>query len=188
MKHLGTKQIETERLVLRKFIKNDIELAFKNWMNDDFVTDFLRWPTHTNIITSKNLIYNWINSYKNNNFYQWAIVLKDINEPIGTISVLKIKEQIEMCHIGYCIGSRWWNNGITTEAFLAIIQFLFNEVKVNRIETQHDPNNPSSGKVMIKCGLKYEGTMRQADYNNKGIVDAAVYSILLCEYLEKHRI
>jgi len=34
----------------------------------------------------------------------------------------------------------------------------------------------------VKCGLKYEGTLRQADFNNKGIVDAAMYSILASEY------
>ncbi|HZK55225.1 MAG TPA: GNAT family protein [Desulfosporosinus sp.] len=60
--------------------------------------------------------------------------------------------------------------------------FLFDEVKVNRIESQHNPNNPNSGKVMVKCGLKYEGILRQADFSNRGIVDAAIYSLLSNEY------
>ena len=38
---------------------------------------------------------------------------------------------------------------------------------------------------MKKCGLKYEGTLRQADYSNKGIVDAAMYSILRSEWQER---
>jgi ribosomal-protein-alanine N-acetyltransferase len=89
---------------------------------------------------------------------------------------------LDIVHIGYCIGSKWWGQGITTEAFAGIIPFLFEEVGVNRIESQHDPNNPGSGKVMVKCGLKYEGTLRQADFSNKGIVDASMYSILSSEY------
>ena len=56
------------------------------------------------------------------------------------------------------------------------------EVGVNRIESQHDPNNPNSGLVMKKCGLKYEGTLRQADWSNKGIVDACMYSLLKAEW------
>ncbi|MDD2494985.1 MAG: hypothetical protein PHE29_07320 [Tissierellia bacterium] len=35
---------------------------------------------------------------------------------------------------------------------------------------------------MIKCGLKYEGALRQADVRNKGIVDASIYSLLASEY------
>ena len=69
--------------------------------------------------------------------------------------------------------------------FKAIIPFFFKEVGVNRIESQHDPNNPNSGKVMQKCGLKYEGTLRQADWNNKGIVDACMYSLLKSEWEEE---
>ena len=66
------------------------------------------------------------------------------------------------------------HQGITSEAFKAIIPFFFNEVCVNRIESQHDPNNPNSGYVMKKCGLKYEGTLRESAWNNKGIVDVCI--------------
>lgn len=93
-------------------------------------------------------------------------------------------EVTEKVQIGYCIGSRWWNQGITSEAFARIISFFFEQVKVNRIEAQHDPNNPSSGKVMKKCGLIYEGTLRKADWNNKGIVDSCVYGMLKENYMK----
>ncbi len=105
-----------------------------------------------------------------------------LDHNIGTISVIELNEKTEKVHIGYCLGSRWWHCGFTSEAFTAVIAFLFEEVKVNRIETWHDPQNPNSGKVMQKCGLIYEGTLRQADWNNKGIVDACVYGILASDY------
>ena len=87
-----------------------------------------------------------------------------------------------MVHIGYCIGRKWWNNGITSEALKELIRFFFEEVCVNRIESRHDPRNPNSGKVMTKHGLKYEGTMRQSDINNQGICDAAFYALLSEDY------
>jgi len=182
MNHLGTVKIETKRLLLRQFTEKDALAAFHNWTSDEKITEFLRWPTHKSIDITKNVLMDWIKSYEKKNFYQWAIELKVINEPIGTISVVNMKENLNIVHIGYCIGSKWWNQGITSEAFSGIIPFFFNEVKVNRIESQHDPNNPNSGKVMVKCGLKYEGTLRQADFSNKGIVDAAMYSILASDY------
>ena len=75
--------------------------------------------------------------------------------------------------------------GILSTLISAIISFFFEEVKVNRIESQHDPNNPNSGKVMLKCGLTYEGTLRQADWSNKGIVDACMYSFLASDYFQR---
>jgi len=184
MNHKGTKTIETERLMLRKVSLSDVPAANRNWMSDDKVTEFLRWETHSDISETERVITDWVGQYANPGFYQWAIVLKEINEPIGTISVVDRNEPLDILHVGYCIGSKWWHQGITSEAFRAIIPFFFDEVGVNRIEAQHDPNNPHSGDVMRKCGLQYEGTLRLADYSNKGIVDAAMYSFLRSEWEE----
>lgn len=184
MQHKGTKRIETERLILRKFTANDVEAAYKNWTSDEKVTEFLRWPTHKDISTTKRIIEEWVEQSKDNEFYQWAIELKELSEPIGTISVVDTNETLDIVHIGYAIGSKWWHMGYTSEAFAAIIPFLFEDVCANRIESQHDPNNPNSGLVMRKCGLKYEGTLRQADFSNKGVVDACMYSLLKSEWEE----
>lgn len=182
MEHKGTKSIETERLLLRQFNKDDAVAMFKNWESDSKVTEFLRWPTAIDISETEQVLNEWVQGYENLDFYQWAIVLKEIGEPIGSISVVDKNENLDIVHIGYCIGSKWWRQGLTTEAFKAIIPFFFEEVGINRIESQHDPNNPNSGMVMKKCGLRYEGTLRQADWSNKGIVDACMYSLLKSEW------
>lgn len=182
MNHLGTKEIKTERLTLRKFCLSDTAEVFQNWASDPNITKYLRWSAHSSLEITRNVLDEWIQSYRDPSFYQWSIVLDEINESVGTISVVDKNEKLDMVHIGYCIGSKWWKKGITSEAFAAIISYFFEEVKVNRIESQHDPNNPNSGRVMRKCGLTYEGTLRQADYNNQGVVDACVYSILADEY------
>ncbi len=184
MNHQGIITIETNRLLLRAFRLDDAPVAYKNWTSDDRVTEFLRWQTHSDLSVTEGVIEDWIEQSKSPDFYTWAIVLKEIDEPIGSISVVDKNEKLDMVHVGYCIGYKWWHQGITSEALQAIIAFFFNEVGVNRIEAQHDPNNPHSGDVMKKCGMKYEGTLRQADYSNKGIVDAAMYSLLRSEWSE----
>ena len=181
MKHCGTQRLETERLILRRFVIEDSEAMYKNWASDEEVTKYLMWPTHSSPEISKTVTENWVNSYSDEKFYQWAIVPKDVGEPIGGISVVHMKENISMVHIGYCIGKKWWNKGITSEALKAVMDFLFDEVKVNRIESRHDPRNPNSGKVMKKCGMKYEGTLRSSDWNNQGICDACYYALLKSE-------
>ena len=182
MKHCGTQTIETNRLILRRFELTDAQAMYRNWASDPEVTKYLTWPTHPSVEITAMVLGEWVKAYEQADCYQWAIVLKEMDEPVGTISVVDKNEHLNIVHIGYCIGSKWWHQGITSEAFSAIIPFLFEEVGANRIESQHDPNNPHSGNVMKKCGLVYEGTLRQADFSNKGIVDACMYSLLKEEW------
>lgn len=182
MKHCGTKYLETDRLILRRFKKEDAEAMYNNWASDNEVTKYLTWPPHSNQEVSQSILDGWVNSYSDDNFYQWAIVLKDNGDkPIGSISAVDIKEKTSMAHIGYCIGRAWWHKGITSEALRAVMDFLFDKVEANRIEARHDPRNPNSGKVMKKCGMKYEGTLRSFGWNNQGICDACYYALLKSE-------
>lgn len=182
MNHLGTKTIETERLIIRQFKIDDAKDMFNNWANDSEVTKYLTWPAHKNVEVSKSYLESVINKYSDTKTYDWGIELKEIQQVIGSIGVVRLHEETGCVHIGYCIGKRWWNKGITAEAFSAVIQFLMDEVNVNRIESRHDPHNPASGEVMKKCGLKYEGTLRQSDRNNQGLCDASWYALLKNEY------
>lgn len=183
MTHKGTVALETERLILRRFITEDADAMFRNWASDPEVIKFLMWPTHASVDVSKDVISSWIDLYSNDSHYSWAIVLKELMEPIGSIAAVKQDSEIDMVHIGYCIGRAWWHKGYTSEALSRLVRFFFEEVGVNRIESRHDPRNPNSGKVMQKAGLKYEGTLRESDWNNQGgFCDAAYYAILAEDY------
>ncbi|MDY5911028.1 MAG: GNAT family N-acetyltransferase [Inconstantimicrobium porci] len=183
MEHKGTKYIETERLILRPYTMRDKEAMFKNWASDDEVTKFLTWPTHKSVSVSETVLKDWVSNYENKDCYHWAIVLKENgDEPIGDIAVVnEIDERVKNAEIGYCIGREWWHKGITSEALKEVINFLFDEVGVNRVQARHDTKNPNSGAVMKKCGMKYEGTLRQTDWNNQGICDASYYGLLASE-------
>ncbi len=182
MKNCGTQRIETDRLILRRYVIEDADAMYKNWASDSEVTKFLTWQPHSSVEVSRGIIENWLKEYSDEKYYQWAIVLKDNgNEPIGDISVVHMKEDISMVHIGYCLGRAWWRRGIMSEALKAVTDFMFDTVEVNRVESRHDPMNPNSGKVMQKCGMKYEGTLRSADRNNQGICDACYYALLRSE-------
>lgn len=180
--HKGTQTIETSRLILRRAVREDAEPMFRNWASDSDVTKFLTWPAHSNIAVSEIVIGSWLQEYEKKSYYQWMIVLKELGEPIGSISAVRQNDRTEEAEIGYCIGSRWWHGGIMTEALAAVIRYLFTQVGMNRISARHDPNNPHSGSVMRKCGMKYEGTTRASDRNNQGLCDAAHYAILRSDW------
>lgn len=176
--HKGTQTIETPRLILRRAVREDAEVMFRNWASNPEVTKYLTWPTYRTVETAYPILDLWIEGYEKPDFYQWMIVLKEIGEPIGSISVVRQNDRVEEAEIGYCLGSKWWHRGIMSEALAAVIDYLFTEVGMNRIAARHDPNNPHSGGVMRKCGMIYEGTTLSSDKNNQGICDAAHYAIL----------
>ena len=182
MNHAGTQRIETKRLILRPFMAQDIEPAFRNWCSDDEVTKYLTWPTHRDISVTESVIRDWLSHYGEPDFYLWAIEPRLLGEPVGSISVVHINEHAGRMEVGYCIGKAWWHQGIVSEAYRAVIDYLFTRTDVNRVESRHDSNNPHSGQVMRKCGLTYEGTLRQSDWNNQGVADACWYGILREEY------
>ena len=184
--HKGTQTIETERLILRRFTMEDAEPMFRNWASDDAVTKYLTWPTHAGVEITKLVLTDWIGSYHKPDFYNWAIILKENgSEPIGSIAAVHINPKTNCATMGYCMSRTHWGKGIMAEALSALIDFFFGEVGINRIEADHDPNNPKSGKVMKKSGMTYEGTMRQAGLSNQGIIDVSRWAILRSGWEEK---
>lgn len=179
--HKGTRRIVTDRLELRRFEVGDAKAMYENWASDPEVTKYLTWPCHESVEATEGILREWVGRYEDADCYIWGMVPKEIGEPIGCISVVKQDEDIGMLQIGYCIGQKCWGQGYTPEALRAVIRYLFDEVGANRVEARHDPNNPNSGKVMLKCGMLYEGTMRQAGRNNQGICDESMYAILAGE-------
>ncbi|WP_297417912.1 GNAT family N-acetyltransferase [Clostridium sp.] len=175
----GTQQIETQRLILRRFEPSDSKYMYKNWATDSEVCKFLSWNPHKDLSETANIIEGWIKEYENADNYNWVIELKDIGEIIGQISIMQVNEKYSSCSVGYNISRQFYGNGIMTEALKAIISYLFKEVGMNRIEGRHNTLNPASGRVMQKSGMKFEGIMRQVQVNKFGeFYDLAVYSIL----------
>ena len=178
LNHIGTVTIETQRLILRRFVREDAEAMFENWASDPLVTQYLTWPTHENVEISAIVIEDWIARYCEPDYYQWAIELKDIHGLVGSISVVHHNDRVGKMEIGYCIGRKWWHCGITSEALAAVIDFLMEAVGAQRVEACHDPRNPYSGAVMAKCGMRFEGTQRQAGINNAGKCDLSWYAMI----------
>lgn len=182
MKHCGTQTLETKRLILRRFTVRDADAMYTNWASDPEVTRYLTWPAHAGVETSRAVLADWTAAYAQESCYQWAIVLKDrADEPIGSIGAVDVSDDIAAVQIGYCLGRRWWHQGIMSEALGAVMDFFFDAVGCNRVAGRHDPRNPHSGMVMQKCGMKYEGTQRSADRNNQGICDTSWYALLKAE-------
>lgn len=182
MNHMGTIKIRTNRLILRKFTMKDVDAMYKNWASEDEVTKYLTWPTHKGVNVTYKVLEEWTQQYNQPDYYNWAIELKDTGELIGNIVAGRLDEEKASAFLGWCLGTRWWGQGIMPESARAVVEYLFEEVGYNRIAAKHDSENTNSGRVMQKIGMTREGTFRASGKNNRGIVDEVYYSILREEY------
>ena len=183
MNMVGTQTIETERLILRKFVMEDAGDMYMNWCCDKEVTKYLTWLPHENVAVTKAILNEWIPMYENGNYFNWVMELKETGRIIGNISVVKLREDIGSADIGYCMGRVYWGKELMPEALKAVMDYLFDVVLINRIAASHDANNPKSGRVMEKTGMKKEGILRQAGMNNQGICDEVWHAMLRSDRL-----
>lgn len=106
--------------------------------------------------------------------------VKELNQIIGTIDVVRKSIRDKTAEIGYCYGSKYWGNGYGIEALTKVIDYLLNEVGFDLLEAKHFITNPASCKVMEKAGMKYEATLRKRmiDQYTGERIDLKVYSIM----------
>lgn len=181
MNHQGTQTLHTDRLTLRRFTLDDVEAMYANWAGDDQVTKYLSWPTHPDAEVTRAVLSTWVEQYAQDGFYNWAIVLNGVL--IGSISVVRCSEKDAWAEIGYVIGRAQWGQGLMTEALDAVLRFLFETVGLHRVMLRHDTENIASGRVMVKNGLAYEGTLRKHVHRKDDTWgDLAIYGILREEW------
>ena len=117
MKAIGTQILQTDRLILRRFVESDAEAMFQNWASSTENLTYVTWDPYSDVEVTRNSIRNWVASYTNPNYYKWAICLKENPEQvIGDISIVAIDENDSSCEIGYVLGKKYWGHGMMTEA------------------------------------------------------------------------
>ena len=170
MKYIGTKELETSRLILRRLKVDDYKTAYDNWCSNENVARYTLWKKHENSDITKSLFTMWERDYENLDTFRWIVILKDTNEAIGTIDVASKNYLIyDTAEIGYCYGEKFWGNGYATEALKRVIKYLFEEVELKTIYATYMEKNPKSGRVMIKAGMNYEGKLISRVIDGDGI-------------------
>ncbi len=147
---MNTPELETDRLILRKFTEEDMEALFEI-LKDEEVNRFLPWyPMKDLEETRKFYEERYAAEYARPQAYAYAICLKEDDRPIGYIKV-----DMEEAHdFGYGLRREFWHRGIVSEAGRAVIEQVKKD-GLPYITATHDRNNPRSGNVMKACGMKY---------------------------------
>lgn len=155
--HLGTKEIKTKRLILRKFNESDGKEIFETWLSDPEVAKYMVWNHKENIKETEEWLQKTISKYKDSDVYNWGIELKESGKLIGSISANKTENDNECYEIGYALGKRYWGNGYATESLKSVVEFLIKEVGIKKFLCRYAKENQASGNAIRKVGFEYKG-------------------------------
>lgn len=172
-----SKWFETDRLILRKFKADDAEQIFNNYSSKDTVTKYLSWKTHKSVEDAKSFLNGFVlPAYENEDTYRWAIVLKETNEVVGSIDVVRMDKPKKKVELGWVLDDTHWGKGIMPEAGKIVLDYLVEE-GFERIQAFHNIENGKSGRVMEKIGMQFEGVLRKFTTNNDGeLIDVKMYA------------
>ena len=147
----NTPTLYTQQLILRQFNEMDLP-ALYDLLKDGEVNTFLPWLPVKNMEEAKSFLHSrFLNYYKQPSAYRYAICLKEDNKPIGYVC---LSEDISN-DFGYALKKDCWHKGYATQSAHAVIQRLKKD-GYSYITATHDINNPRSGEVMKRIGMKYK--------------------------------
>lgn len=174
-------KLETERLMLRPFLLADAPEVCLLANNYEVYKTTLNVPHPYSV----EMAVEWISEHENDlalrNLYHWAVVSKETGSLLGCIS-LGFNTKRLLAEVGYWFGTPFWNKGYGTEASRRVIAFGFETLGLNRIYGRFFSNNPASGRIMEKCGMRLEGCLREDQIKDGQFMDVYYYSVLSREY------
>lgn len=174
--------LQTPRLTLRAFVPEDAGDVYDYAKNPN-IGPPAGWPVHLTMDDSRKAVEVFIRAGN-----VWAVVLKETGRVIGSVGLQDDRRRTNPAarSIGYVIDERHWGRGLVPEAVSAVFRHAFEDLGVAIIGAVHYPFNTKSRRVMEKCGMRHEGTIRMATRRYDGqVFDDVCYSITRDEWLAR---
>ncbi len=174
--------LTTPRLILRPVRMSDAQDLYE-YSRDPQVAQHVLWEAHRSIHQTRAYIRYLLRQYRNAAPGTFAIALRDGGKVIGTIGFMWVQHENRSAEVGYSLSRAYWNRGYMSEALRAVLDFGFTKLNLNRIEAQHECDNPASGHVMKNAGMRHEGTLRERIYNKGRYADVELYAIVRRDFV-----
>ncbi len=171
-------EIKTERLLLRRLIKEDAEQIYKMRSHKD-VMKFIGKKPITTMQEAMDFFHLVNDSLENNTGITWAMTLIDSPEKmIGTIGLWRLIKEHFRAEIGYMLLPEYWKKGLAKEAAVKVIEYGFVEMKLHSIEAHIHPRNTASATLLESTGFIREAYFKEDFFFNGAFEDTAIYSLL----------
>ena len=171
----------TERLILRPFTIDDAPQVQQMAGNREVASTTMRIPHPYKDGMAEDWIRSHAQDYAKGEGISLAITLRLTKTLAGAVG-LTISREHDRAELGYWVGKEFWGKGFATEAAKALLTFGFQSLGLNRINARHLTRNPASGRVLVKIGMRHEGTLRQHVKKWGVFEDAKIYGILSSEF------
>ena len=169
--------LETERLVLRRVVNNDLKEVIALRSNPETMK-YIPRPLVKTDQDGLDHIAMINDKIEANEGINWAITLKDNPQLIGLIGHYRMKPEHHRSEIGYMILPEFNGKGIVTEAIKAVVKYGFETMKLHSIEAVIDPENLASAKVLEKNGFVKEAHLKENEFFEGRYLDSVIYSLL----------
>ena len=178
-------ELTTERLLLRALREEDAP-SLARTANDHNIAKYLSSMPHPYTLEdAKEFVISRAKAYAEGDAAEFAIFEKGSEAFVGMIG-LDLNAKDNHATAGYWLGKTFWGKGYATEALREIIRFGFERLGLHRIASHHFHNNPASGKVMQKAGMKQEGRRVEHFYKEGEYLDILDYGLLAREWMRTH--
>ena len=167
------RELQTERLRLRRLSFDDVYDYYERLGSDGEVSKYMLFEPHQDIGETLALIEEALVRYEEEDFYRWGIENED--GLIGVIELLHFDEESESCSFAYMLGKQWWGQGYATEAVQEVFRFAAEELGVKKITADHMAPNAASGAVMRRAGMVQVGILPGKYEKHGQRHDAIVY-------------
>lgn len=174
--------LKTDRLILRRMKVSDASDMYE-YAHLEKVTEYLLWSPHVSVQQTSDYLHFIQKSYRDGDFYDWAVTLRDTGKMIGTCGFTRLDFNHNLAEIGYVLNPDFWGHGIAAEAVKRVMEFAFMELNVHRVEAKYMVGNDASRRVMEKCGMTFEGVYRSSMFIKGMYRDIGVCSIISDEYM-----
>ena len=175
--------IETKRLILRGLTEADIPFLFEHFSKNE-INEFSSEDNLARIEEARMFYEKYIAPRPQ--LFRLGMTLKATVLLIGTIGLYGIDPENMRTLIGFDLVKEYWGKGLMSEAVLAVVDYGFREIGLNRIEATADGKNLRSLKLLERCGFRREGILREKHYYKEAFHDEVVFSLLKSEWSKSH--
>lgn len=172
----------TERLYMREISADDAE-AYYGYMSHPVVSEFVSdEDIPKSVEHARQELGYWGGLFRNRTSIYWAVIEKSTNKMIGACGFNFWNILHSKVEISYDLDYNYWGNGFMTEALVAMFEYTFGKMQVNRCQAYVTTTNHRSIKILDKFGFQPEGILREYKVVHGQFDSPMMYSLLASEY------
>ena len=172
-------------IAIRPLKTSDVQSICEN-VKDKIITRYtLQIPHPYRKSDAEKFIKDSQRAWKEKSAYVFGIELKDSKEIIGIVSLDKVDRKNKRCELGYWLGKRYWQKGITSKAVKMILDFAFNHLHMHRVYAGVFASNTASLRVLEKNNFLLEGILFETHWRSGIWHNMMTYGLLKDDFNKK---